>query len=138
MRNHCDCSGNNSLRSAIGAVRCECGGPLNQAQVNARIISRLDEIEEEQFRLIGALQRLGADRCDHCGEWATDCWSLFDHCVCLKCLADNPDSPLEDEDLEENECAEMATSIVRFLAGKGRTPLKYSGSLLEAYKRIAA
>lgn len=134
----CTCGGNNSLRSAIGAVRCECGGALNQAQIFARIISRLNEIEEDQFRMIGALQRLGADRCDRCGEWKTQTWALFDHCSCLECLADNPDWPLEDEGLNEQESAEMANSIVRFLAGKGRTPPRYSGQLKEAYMRIAA
>lgn len=138
MNDNCHCSGNNSLRSAIGAVRCECGARLNQAQVASRIISRLNEIEEDQFRMIGALQRLGADRCDRCGEWNVGCWTLFDHCSCLKCLADNPDWPLEDEGLEEREFDEMANSIVRFLAGKGRTPPRYSGELLKAYQRITA
>lgn len=90
-----------------------------------------------EMRLISALQRLGADRCDHCGQWDVNCWALFDHCSCLKCLADNPDWPLADEGLNEQESAEMANSIVRYLAGKGRTPPKYSGQLLEAYRRIS-
>lgn len=132
---HCD-SHNNSLRSAIGSMRCDCGGALNQAQVNMRMARRLDELDAANFRLIGALQRLGADRCDHCGSWDRDCWALFDHCSCLKCLSDNPDWPMSDEGLNEQEITEMATSIVRYLSGKGRTPPRYSGLLHKAYKRI--
>lgn len=132
----CHCGGNNSLRSALGGMRCECGGLLNQAQINVRVASRLVEIEEDQFKMIGALQRLGADRCDHCGNWDVKTWGLFDHCSCLKCLADDPEWPLNDESLTEEQCAEMANSIVHFLQGKGRTPPKYHGQLLEAYQRF--
>lgn len=87
--------------------------------------------------MIGALQRLGADRCDRCGDWDVNTWSMFDHCSCIKCLSADPGWPLEDEELEENEVNEMANSIVRFFLGRGM-PVKFNGLLLDAYKQIHA
>lgn len=114
----CSCSGNNSLRSAIGAVRCECGGALNQAQVNARIISRLNEIEEEQFRMIAALQVLGADRCDKCGDWSKDTWNCRDRCWCVRCLEHNQGGPITEED-DEDLAREIAVSLMAYLTRHG-------------------
>lgn len=135
MNEYCHCGGNNSLRSAIGAVRCECGGKLNEPQIFQRIISRLVEIEEDQFSMIGALQRLGADKCDQCGYWDKDCWCLLDHCSCLSCLSANPEWPLDDEGLNDQEYQEMTKSIVCYLGGRG-VKLKFKGELLKAHLEL--
>jgi hypothetical protein len=116
--NTCYCSGNNSARIAIGGPRCECGGRLTQEQFNVRVISRLDECDEEITRLIGALQVLGADRCDQCGLWAKDCWTCGDKCQCRRCLEQYPEGPLQDEELTDDYDA-TARSIVRYLSARG-------------------
>jgi hypothetical protein len=126
----CHCGGNHSLRSVIGGTACECGARLNEAQVTQRIISRLNEIEEDQFKMIGALQRLGADKCDQCGDWDKDCWQLLDHCMCRKCLEGNPEGPLADEGLNESEYDQIANSVVRFLTSHG---LSLHSKLLKPY-----
>lgn len=116
----CNCGGNSSLRSVIGGVVCEnCHCRLTEAQAIHRIISQLNELSESVFEHIGALQKLGADKCDQCREWALDTWSLYDHCACPRCLESCFDVPLSDEDLEEKEWDEMALSIVRFLSSRG-------------------
>lgn len=65
----CKCGGNNSLRSSIGGTRCECGGELTLAQVLHRIVSRLDECDEQDSNLIQGLVAAGMDTCDLCGDW---------------------------------------------------------------------
>lgn len=115
----CHCGGNNSLRPSIGGIRCECGGMLTQAQINHRIADRLCEIEEEQFKMISALQVLGADLCDVCDEWAKDCWCDGDDCICPKCLEYNQGRPFGNEHLEEEEYYRKAKSLARYLSSRG-------------------
>lgn len=68
---------------------------------------------------MGALQKLGADKCDQCGEWELDTWCLYDHCMCKSCLEGNPEGPLSDDGLEKKEWDEMCMSIVRYLTSRG-------------------
>lgn len=123
----CNCGGNNSLRISIGSVRCECGGVLSNTQTLNRLISRLNDIEEDQFRMIGALQRLGADRCDQCGDWDIDTWQDGDDCLCKRCIEFNQDLPLSNEDLDEDTYNRKAKSIVKYLTGRG---IKVTGNAL--------
>lgn len=120
---------------AIGAVRCECGGRLNEMQVFHRIISRLNDLDEENFRLIGALQVLGADRCDHCGQWVKVHWHWGDRCWCLDCLQFDPAGPITEDD-EVKECKEIAYSVVKFLLGLGKTVNTHDCLIKKAYLQI--
>lgn len=130
--NTCHCGGNNSLRKALGTIRCECGGSLTTMQVLYRIIDRLNDLDEGETRLIGALQRLGADRCDRCGDWDTDTWHWGDRCWCKRCLEFNQDGPITEED-DEDVAREVAVSLVAFLTGRGIKVNQHSEILRLAY-----
>lgn len=108
---------------------------LNQAQINQRVASRLTEIEEDQFKMIGALQRLGADLCDVCDEWQKDCWTEGDDCICKDCMEFNQGRPLENEDLDEEAYNRKGASIARYLTSRGMKVR--NAHVLDAYKTIS-
>ena len=131
----CICAGNNGLRSLSDRFVCPtCNKRLESFDVIRRLISRVEEMEEDQFKMIGALQVLGADKCDQCGEWQKDCFAMFDRCRCAHCLEGNPEGILsQDDDLETAE--RLNIGVTRYLAGRN---LRIPKNLKEIYKRISA
>lgn len=140
--NPCLCSGNNSLRESIGAIRCECGGPLNDAQIRHRIISRLNDLDAQVGDLMEAVKQLGVNWCQHCGSISRDAWvhqiqgASSPRCWCLACLKADPSGPITEDDDEET-VESVAGSIVRFLTGRGITSLPLTGPTFDAYLKIA-
>lgn len=98
MQNNID----NSLRNAIGGLRSATGERLNQQQINSRLLRRIEELEQAQFRLMGALQCLGADACDRCGLWFEQSKVVCagDRCRCFNCFDSFDDFYEEDDDDE--------------------------------------
>lgn len=97
----CKCNGNNSLRTAIGSIRCECGGELQLAQVLQRIISRLNECDDQDSNLIQGLVAAGMGTCDICGEWFNEknIVRAGDRATCERCF--NPEHFCREDDDDE-------------------------------------
>lgn len=114
----CHCSGNNSLRSALGGTRCECGGSLNLAQVLMRIISRLDELDEQDSNLIQGLVAADMGECDRCGEWfkEKDLIRAGDRATCDRCF--NWEHFCREEDDEESLNAVIPALMTQIVKGK--------------------
>lgn len=130
----CLCAGNSGLRSLSDRIVCPtCNKRLETFDILRRLISRVEELEEEQFKMIGALQVLGVDKCDQCAEWQKDCFSMLDRCRCARCLEGNPEGVLyEDGDSETN--SQLETGVVRYLSGRG---LRVPKQFMATYRRIS-
>lgn len=130
----CNCGGNNSLKIAIGGARCECGGRLTEGQTLMRIILRLDECDEQNTKLIGALVAAGMDTCDICGEWfkAKEITRAGDRATCNRCFdpwhfcrEDDDDKTVEKvvgELLRKIRCTPLFAKLPRDRAGQLEEP----------------
>lgn len=85
--NPCKCSGNNSLKSGIGGFRCDCGGSIELPQVLARIVSRLDELDDMNSSHIQGFGAADLWQCSRCGKWhkELDVMNAGDRTVCERC-----------------------------------------------------
>lgn len=120
----CACGGNHSLRSAIGGIRCECGGELNLAQVLARIVSRLDELDERDSNLIQGLVEAGLGECDLCGDWFKECDLVRagDRVTCDRCFRWEHFCREEDD---EETIGEVVPQLMRAIAGGRRSKYQH-------------
>lgn len=132
------CSGclSNSMRPALGGLRCECGGTINDRQFESRVARRLNELDEKIGELTSALRTVGASKCSCCGKWRVGNLMLADYAWCADCLKADPWITIDEED-NEDSADETAIRVVRYLTGKGVTSLKLDGPFLDAYRKIA-
>lgn len=110
----CKCSGNNSLKACIGAIRCECGGELNLAQTLQRIISRLDECDEQYSELVQGLVAADMGQCGICGEWFRDkdLIRAGDRACCDRCFTWEHFSREEDDQETEDAVIPVLMRVI--------------------------
>jgi hypothetical protein len=109
------------LRQSIGGFR-NGGKLLNTTEALAALIKRVDELEADQFSMIGALQGLGMDRCQSTEEWhkVHDLIYGGDRCQCVRSF--DPDFFFDEND-EENDGFDRLVDVFRQITSKGHNNL---------------
>lgn len=107
---------------------------LTQKQINTYMLARIIDLEDNEFKMCGALQLLGLDQCDTCEEWSKHTINAGDRCQCRDCF-DPWHFMHEDDDQETAD--QILPSLIAHIRNDGKLmallPKTKDGALEEPF-----